>query len=73
MKYLVFALSLLSVAIWTLDFGATQSMIYVNAIDIDSSGGQTVWSFGALPANIATTINWDPGVPLRTVAHTFVS
>lgn len=60
-------------AIWTLDFGATQSLIYVNGTRIDSSGGQTVWSFGVLPANIATTINWNPGVPLRTVAYTFVN
>lgn len=60
-------------AIWTLDFGATQSLIYVNGTRIDSSGGQTIWSFGVSPANIATTINWNPGVPLRTVAYTFVS
>ena len=60
-------------AIWTLDFGATQSLIYVNGTRIDSSGGQTVWSFGVSPANIATTINWNPGVPLRTVAYTFVN
>jgi hypothetical protein len=60
-------------AIWTLDFGATQSLIYVNGTRIDSSGGQTVWSFGVSPANIATTINWNPGVPLRTVVHTFVN
>ena len=60
-------------AIWTLDFGATQSLIYVNGTRIDSSGGQTIWSFGVSPANIATTINWNPGVPLRTVAYTFVT
>ena len=60
-------------AIWTLDEGATQSLIYVNGTRIDSSGGQTVWSFGVSPANIATTINWNPGVPLRTVAYTFVN
>lgn len=60
-------------AIWTLDFGATQSLIYVNGTRIDSSGGQTVWSFGVTPANIATTINWNSGVPLRTVAYTFVT
>lgn len=60
-------------AIWTLDFGATQSLIYVNGTRIDSSGGQTVWSFGVSAANISTTINWNPGVPLRTVAYTFVN
>ena len=63
-----------SYAIWTLDFGATQSLIYVNATDIDSSGGQTIWSFGVLPlTNLLRTINWNPGVPLRTVAYTFVT
>jgi hypothetical protein len=60
-------------AIWTLDFGATQSLIYVNGTDIDSSGGQTVWSFGVSAANVSTSINWNPGVPLRTVAYTFVN
>jgi len=60
-------------AIWTLDFGATQSLIYVNGTDIDSSGGQTIWSFGVSPANVSTSINWNPGVPLRTVVHTFVN
>jgi len=61
-------------AIWTLDFGATQSLIYVNATDIDSSGGQTIWSFGVIPVtNLIRTINWNPGVPLRTVAYTFVN
>jgi hypothetical protein len=60
-------------AIWTLDFGATQSLIYVNSTDIDSSGGQTVWSFGVSAANVSTSINWNPGVPLRTVAYTFVN
>jgi hypothetical protein len=61
-------------AIWTLDFGATQSLIYVNAIDIDSLGGQTIWSFGVIPlTNLIRTRNWNPGVPLRTVAYTFVN
>jgi len=60
-------------AIWTLDFGATQSMIYVNGLRIDSSGGQTIWSFGVLTTDVNTSINWNPGVPLRTVVHTFVN
>ena len=60
-------------AIWTLDSGATQSLIYVNGIDIDSSGGQTIWSFGVLITDVNTSINWNPGVPLRTVAYTFVT
>ena len=61
-------------AILTLNFGASQSMIYVNATDIDSSGGQTIWSFGVLPVtDLLRTINWNPGVPIRTVAYTFVT
>ena len=48
-------------------------MIYVNGTRIDSSGEQTVWSFGVSAANISTTINWNPGLPLRTVAYTFVN
>lgn len=60
-------------AIWTLDFGATQSLIYVYGTRIDSSGGQTIWSFGVLITDVNTSINWNPGVPLRTVAYTFVT
>jgi hypothetical protein len=60
-------------AIWTLDQGASQSMIYVNGTRIDSSQGQTVWSFGVSPANIATTINWNPGSPPGTFAYTFLN
>lgn len=59
-------------AIWTLDPGAAQSLIYVNGTRIDSSGGQTVWSFGVAPANIATSINWNLGSRPGTVAHVFV-
>jgi hypothetical protein len=59
-------------AIWTLDFGATQSLIYVNATRIDSSGGQPIWSFGVTPANIATAINWNVGTRPGTVAYVFV-
>ena len=61
-------------AIWTLDQGATQSLIYVNGTRIDSSqnGGQTIWSFGVTPANIATTINWNVGTRPGTVAYVFV-
>jgi hypothetical protein len=60
-------------AIWTLDFGASQSMIYVNGTRIDSSQGQTIWSFGVSPANIATTINWNIGSPPGTFAYTFLN
>jgi hypothetical protein len=65
--------SLTILAIWTLDFGATQSMIYVNGTRIDSSAEQTIWSFGVSAANVSTSINWNPGVPIRTVAYTFVN
>lgn len=67
--------SLTVLAIWTLDQGATQSLIYVNGTRIDSSqnNGQTVWSFGVSAANVSTSLNWNPGLPLRTVAYTFVN
>jgi hypothetical protein len=48
-------------AIWTLSQGASQSIAYVNSTRIDSSGGQTIWSFGVSPANISTSINWNVG------------
>lgn len=60
-------------AIWTLDSGASQSMIYVNGTRIDSSQGQTIWSFGVAPADIATTINWNIGSPPGTFAYTFLN
>jgi hypothetical protein len=59
-------------AIWTLNPGATQTMIYVNGTRIDSSGGQTIYSFGVAPADISTTINWYIGTRPGTVAHVFV-
>ena len=45
-------------AIWTLSYGASQSLIYVNGTRIDSSLGQTVWTFGGTTTD---TINWNPG------------
>ena len=62
-------------AIWTLNPGATLSMIYVNGIRIDSSqnSGQTIYSFGVLPADISTTINWYIGTRPGTVAYVFVN
>jgi hypothetical protein len=59
-------------AILTLNQGAAQTMIYVDGTDIDSSqnNGQTIWTFGTTPLR---TINWNAGVPLRTVVHTFVN
>jgi hypothetical protein len=59
-------------AIWRLVEGATQSLIYVNGTRIDSSGGQTVWSFGVAPADISTTINWNSGTRPGTVAYSFI-
>jgi hypothetical protein len=45
-------------AIWTLQYGASQSLIYVNGTRIDSSAGQTIWTFGG---TLTDTINWNPG------------
>jgi hypothetical protein len=59
-------------AIWTLNQGAAQSMIYVNGTRIDSSGGQPIYSFGVAPADISTTINWYIGTRPGTVAYVFV-
>jgi hypothetical protein len=72
-------------AIFNLSNSATQTVEYVNATDIDSSGTggvlpyskQTIYSLAGVIA--PTTINWGSGSqppPLaitRTVAHTFVS
>ena len=72
-------------AIFNLSNSATQTVEYVNATDIDSSGTggvlpyskQTIYSFAGVIA--PTTINWGSGTqppPLaitRTVAHTFVN
>lgn len=72
-------------AIFNLANSATQTVEYVNATDIDSSGTggvlpyskQTIYSFAGVIA--PTTINWGSGSqppPLeivRTVAHTFVT
>jgi hypothetical protein len=45
-------------AIWTLNQGASQSMTYVNGTRIDSSQGQSVWSFGG---TLTSTLNWNIG------------
>jgi hypothetical protein len=63
-------------AIWTLDFGASQSLIYVNGTRIDSSQGQTVWTFGGLISTTpvgAETLNWNIGSPPGTFAYTFLN
>jgi hypothetical protein len=56
-------------SIWTLDNGAIQSLIYVNGTRIDSSQGQTIWSFGG---TLNGTTNWGTGSRPLTVANTFV-
>lgn len=42
----------------TLNNGATQSIYYTNAIDVDSNNGQTIWSFGS---NLLRAFNWNVG------------
>lgn len=71
-------------AIFNLDNSASQTVEYVNATDIDSSGTLGVIPFSkqliySLAGVITTTFNWSTGnqpPPIaitRTVAHTFVS
>ena len=43
-------------AIFTLNYGATQNVGYTNATDIDSSLGQTIWTFNGV---VTTTNNWN--------------
>lgn len=43
-------------AIFTLNYGATQNVGYTNATDIDSSRGQTIWTFNGV---VTTTFNWN--------------
>lgn len=43
-------------AIFILGKDATQNIGYVNATDIDSNAGQTIWSFGSVLSN---TLNWN--------------
>jgi hypothetical protein len=46
-------------AIWNLEYGASQSLIYVNGTRIDSSAGQPIWTFGG---TLTDTINWNIGI-----------
>jgi len=57
-------------SLWTLDYGAQQQLIYVNGTRIDSSQGQTIWSFGAALTN---TVNWATGSRPGTIGYTFVN
>jgi hypothetical protein len=61
--------SLTNRAIWTLSPSASQSMVYVNGTRIDSSLGQTIWSFGG---TLTDTLNWNLGSRPQTAAWTFV-
>jgi len=56
-------------SLWTLDNGSVQSLAYVNGTRIDSSQGQTIWSFGGF---LTDTVNWGTGSQPLTVANTFV-
>jgi hypothetical protein len=55
-------------AIFTLEPGASQDIYAVDARDIDSSGGQTIWNRKGLLTN---TINWDLWDYPKTVSSTF--
>jgi hypothetical protein len=62
--------------IWTLENGATQNLVYVNGTRIDSSLGQTVYTFGGTISTTpigAETLNWSLLTTPGTVAYTFVN
>lgn len=58
-------------AIWTLNQGATQSMVYVNGRAIDSNAGQTVWTFGGVITTALVPLNWNVGA--RPSPYGFIS
>jgi hypothetical protein len=61
-------------SIWTLDYGANQSLTYVNGTRIDSSQGQTVWTFGGTVSTTPpATLNWNVGTRPGTISYTFVN
>lgn len=51
-------------AIWTLNQGATQDVGFVNGQYIDSSLGQTIWSYKGV---LTSTLNWATGSQLPTI------
>jgi hypothetical protein len=57
-------------ATWTLNQGATQSMVYVNGRAIDSSLGQTVWTFGGNITTALVPLNWNVGA--RPAAYGYI-
>jgi hypothetical protein len=58
-------------AIWTLNQGATQSMVYVNGRAIDSNAGQTIWTFGGVITTALVPLNWNVGA--RPQPYGFIS
>jgi hypothetical protein len=53
----------------TLNNGATQSIYYTNAIDVDSNNGQTIWSFGS---TLLRAFNWNVGSRPNGFSFTWV-
>ncbi|MFA6524621.1 MAG: hypothetical protein WC264_03950 [Candidatus Paceibacterota bacterium] len=53
----------------TLLAGATQNLSKVDATDIDSSAGQTIWSYGGVLSNAT---NWKDSSVLPTIAYVFL-
>ena len=54
----------------TLQNGATQNLYYSNALDIDSTGGQTIWTFGS---NLLRAFNWGLGTKPTQKANAWVN
>lgn len=59
-------------AIFTLQQGASQNMVYTNGTFIDSGAGQTIWTFGG-NVTLNNTINWNNLLPPRGTATPFIS
>ena len=56
--------------IFTLSQGATQDVYYMGGYDVDSSGGQTIWT---RKGGLSNTINWDTWAYPRTVHQSFIT
>lgn len=56
-------------AIFTLNYGATQNVGYTNAVDIDSSLGQTIWTFNGV---VTTTFNWNSFTSSSTLQQNYI-
>jgi len=59
-------------SLWTLNNGAQQSLTYVSGTRIDSSQGQTIYTFGSI-GSLTDTVNWATGSRPGTVSYTFVN